>query len=157
MKVFLKQVLLPTLLIAFLSISCKENNKTEGENILSLRKEYMNAWLSNDSVKIMNTITKDAVLIPHHGDMPIEGEKSIKEFWWPKDFSPSKVTLFQSTYDEVKTYNEIGYLRGRFKLHFDYENKKYSTEGNYLNIAKKTNEGWKFSHLIWNDPPTTVE
>ncbi|MCK8479807.1 nuclear transport factor 2 family protein [Psychroserpens algicola] len=153
MKNYIKSSSLFYFLILVICFSCtSKTGITEKEAIISLRKEYEKSWLENDSLKIMETLTIDAVLIPHHGDIPIVGVKAIKDFWWPAKFSPSKVTIFESTYNDVGYENKLGFISGRFKLGFNYEGKKYYDEGNYLNIVEKRNGKWKLSRLIWNDP-----
>lgn len=125
--------------------------------IKAARKNYTNTWLTGDSTQIMATLIKDAVLIPHHGDMPIEGATAIKEFWWPADGLPSKVTEFTSTTEEVDGHGNIAYVRGRFTLVFTYGDQTYSNKGNYLNVLKKNeNNEWKLARLIWNDPIATT-
>ncbi|SHG52995.1 YybH family protein [Flagellimonas flava] len=126
--------------------------------IKAARKNYTNAWLAGDSTQIMAALTPDVVLIPHHGDMPIEGPAAIKEFWWPADALPSKVTQFTSTTDEVDGQGNIAYVRGRFTLVFTYGEQTFSNTGNYLNVLKKNeNSEWKLARLIWNDPIATTD
>lgn len=162
--------LAPLFVVAFMVIQCapkKEDvpimvdqslSETDIVAIKAARKNYTAAWLEGDSTQIMNALTKDVVLIPHHGDMPIEGPTAIKEFWWPADGLPSKVTEFTSSMDEVDGHGDIAYVRGRFTLTFTYGNQTFSNTGNYLNVLKK-NEGeeWKLARLIWNDPIATTE
>lgn len=125
--------------------------------IIQTRKAFEAAWLANDSVGILNTLTSDAVLMPHHGDQPISGIPAIEAFWFPKDYPPSQVTEFTSTITEVVGSKDIAYIYGRFKLSFDYEGKTYSNEGNYMNTFRKEENNWKLARLIWNDPVPTIE
>lgn len=131
---------------------------TDVEAIKKARKRYTNAWLAGDSTQVMQALTSDVVLIPHHGDMPIAGSQAIKEFWWPADALPSSVTEFTSTTDEIDGSGDMAFVRGRFKLVFTYGDQTYSNEGNYLNTVRKDSLGdWKLSRLIWNDPVATVD
>lgn len=127
------------------------------KEIANVRKAYEQAWLDSDTLGIFSTLTDDAILIPHHGDEPIIGTQAIHHFWFPKDALPSEVTVFSSTIEETLGNKDIAYIYGRFKLSFNYDNKTYSNEGNYLNVLRNESNQWKLSRLIWNDPLPVIE
>ncbi|WP_299225944.1 nuclear transport factor 2 family protein [uncultured Psychroserpens sp.] len=127
------------------------------ESIKKTRKNFEFAWLENNTIGVIETLTEDAILMPHHGDQPIIGATAIEAFWFPKNSAPSKVTVFTSTIDDINGSGNLAYIHGRFKLAFEYEQKTYSNEGNYLNVLVKDQGVWKLSKLIWNDPTPNVQ
>jgi len=132
-------------------------NDLDIKEIRATRLAYTDGWMRNDSTLVLKSLTKDVVLIPHHGNLPIVGIDSVKAFWWPEDALPTKVKLFTSEIDEISGINNMAYVRGRFRLEFEYDAKVYSNEGNFVNILRKENENWKLSRLIWNDPVPNIE
>ncbi len=130
------------------SRSLSEDDRTA---IKEARYRYTQA-LDGDSTAVMNSLTADAVLIPHHGDPQIEGKEAIRNFWWPPQTPPTQVTRFTSDIAEVSGNNGLAYVRGRFQLEFSYDSVFYTNQGNFLNVLVRTDEGWKLSRLIWNDP-----
>ena len=151
----------PLLLITLLVFHCAPKGEATADYALTeadikainqVRNDYNNAWINNDSAAVMNTLTEDAVLVPHHGGLSVLGKEHIARFWWPKDDLPAPVTLYTSTADEIDGSHDMAFIRGRFRLEFDYDGQHYTNEGNYLNIVRKRNGEWKLSRLIWNDP-----
>jgi uncharacterized protein (TIGR02246 family) len=128
------------------------------EAIRALHEAYRAAWLANDSAAVMKTLTEDAVLMPHHGAPVVEGAAAIREFWWPSEFPPATVTEFTTQVVEITGSGELGYLRGRFTLSFEYDGQTYSNSGNFLEIARKLDDGtWRIFRRIWNDPAPNVQ
>lgn len=132
-------------------------SESDVQAIRDTRKAYDAAWLANDSLLVLQTLSSDPVLIPHHGDEPIEGIEAIRDFWWPANSSPATVTVYTSTIDEVEGSGDLAYIRGRFRLVFEYESQQYANEGNYLNVLKKESGNWLLSRLIWNDPIPEID
>ena len=154
-----------TLMVFF---SCSTPNKETSPNnqgltendvqeIHETRRNFEQAWLKNDTIGILETLTIDAVLLPHHGDRPVVGIHDIKEFWFPIDSNPTRVIHFTSTIDEVKGDSDIAYIYGKFELSFEYKATRYTNQGNYLNILVNEAGRWKLSRLIWNDPIANVQ
>jgi ketosteroid isomerase-like protein len=120
--------------------------------------DYREAWLANDSAAVMASLTADAVLMPHHGDPVVAGAAAIREFWWPPDSPPATVTAFETSIDEVGGSGDVGYLRGTFSLSFEYGGQTYTNGGNFMEIARKQEDGdWLISHRIWNDPVPGID
>src|SRR5215813_5659404 len=71
------------------------------EFIKSVLEKYRTAWLANDAEAVRATLTKDAVLMPHHGLNPIVGVAAINEFWWPVTAAKTTILKFVRSIDEV--------------------------------------------------------
>ena len=119
---------------------------------------YRDAWRANDPDAVMASLTDDAVLMPHHGAPVVSGAEAIRQFWFPPDSPPANVTVFDTTIDEVGGSGDVGYLRGTFRLTFEYGGQTFSNAGNFMEIARRQADGgWLISHRIWNDPVPQVE
>ena len=41
---------------------------------------YRTSWLKGDSKGVLNSFAEDAVLLPHHGDPPVQGIAAIQNY-----------------------------------------------------------------------------
>lgn len=119
----------------------------------ALHEAFSAAWLAGDSAGVLATLTPDAVMIPHWGDDPVIGLEAIRTFWWPPDAPPARVDQFRMHPEEVDGAGDLAYARGRYALAFTWDGRRHATAGNYLMLFRRTPEGWRISHRIWNDPP----
>jgi ketosteroid isomerase-like protein len=78
---------------------------------------YRDAWLANDSVAVMATLTDDAILLPS-GMIPIVGSAAIKAFWWPAGARPTKILAMDLSIEEVGGEGGAAYVRGRGSVTF---------------------------------------
>lgn len=135
---------------------CSPLSAQEVRAVEAANQAYPKAWLAGEPEGVMSTLTEDAVLIPHHGDPPVEGAAAIRRHYWPKGSPPLKVTEYSMTAAETGGCSSLAYARGRFRLTFRFgpagEEKTFSNEGNYLMIFRKSGGRWKISRFIWNDP-----
>ena len=112
-------------ILVFVLSSCsgtKQNHELgQGDRtiIAGMILDYQNAWLANDSAKILNLFADTASIVPS-GMRPIHGKKSIVQFWWPNDGSitvinnykisvlePAKPINFWSIFLNKKNYGTV--------------------------------------------------
>lgn len=128
-------------------------SSAEIEAIKAASRAYGTAWLSNDPELVMATLTGDAVIVPS-GMPSVQGEKEIRDFWWPEESPPTTVTQFASTEQEAGGHGDLGFVRGTFTLSFEYDGTKYSSGGTYMSVLKRLPDGsWRISHRTWSDGP----
>ena len=125
--------------------------------IRELNHAYTAAWVAGDNDAVMAVFTDDAVLIPHHGDDPVEGAEAIRLHFWPPDLQAFNITEFVMEPAEVSGEGNFAYVHGRFSLAMtftqDGETADYANSGNYMWIVRRQTDGaWKASRLMWNDP-----
>jgi len=128
--------------------------------ITALVEKYRTGWLSkNSQEQVMSVFATDAVLMPHHGDAPVVGEKAIREFWWP---SGVKYTIdhFTVTVDGIEGNSDYAYARGKSNVTWttfqEDERQTKQQSGTYLTIVKKTGKDWKIVLQMWDDPQPAV-
>lgn len=126
--------------------------------IQAVLEQFRNGWLSGNADAVRNTFTADAVLMPHHGVLPVVGMAAINEFWWPAGSVKTTITRFTQTIDEIGGEGRIAYLRGRSDVAWTIQSKegveKWQNRGNFMALLRKQPNGkWLMSHLIWDDPP----
>ena len=116
-------------------------------------KSYADAWLTNDADTIMSTFVDEPVLSPS-GLPYFEGQEAARSFWFAADSPPTMVSEFDLTEIEVAGSGKLGYVRGTFRLAFDYDGSSYENHGKYVTILKKVPDGqWRITHHIWDDLP----
>ena len=145
-------------------VEASECRGLPASDIAAVRKTnaaYPAAWMGNDSAAVMRLFSADAVLIPHHGDAPVEGEAAIRRHFWPPNASFFQLDAFQMKPAEVAGCADLAYALGRFEIEYTAEadgvRKKYANAGNYVMILRKHGDLWLISRYIWDDPaPRTV-
>lgn len=125
--------------------------------IEGLHHEFIQGWLENDSERVLETLTADAVLLPHWGDDPVVGVPAIHAFWWPPDAPATRVLHFTMQPEEIDGAQDLAFAHGRYALTFEVPSRegprRVTTGGNYLMVFRREARGWRISHRIWNDPP----
>jgi ketosteroid isomerase-like protein len=57
---------------------------------------------------------------------------------------------------EASGSGNLGYVRGTFRLAFDYDGESYENQGKYVTILRKGPGGeWRITHHIWEDIPNS--
>ncbi len=123
------------------------------EAIKALHQTYVDAWLQDDTSRVLQTLAPEAVLMPANIG-PITGMAAIKNFWYPNDSSRTKITEFVAHLDEINGNGDLAYLRGTSRLAFTYEkdgNKSDLTNnGMFLTLAQRQQDGaWRITHQMW--------
>ena len=122
------------------------------DQIKQVHRSYLQAWLDNRPESVLMTFTDEATLVPHHGHEPITGLEAIRAFWFPANAPPTSVTVYSTDIQQVEGSGELAFMRGRFKLVFEFGGKTYSNEGNFLDVYRKVGDQWKCHVHMWNDP-----
>jgi ketosteroid isomerase-like protein len=114
---------------------------------------YADAWLTNDADTVMATFVDEPVLSPS-GLPYLEGQDEARAFWFPADAPPTRVTGFTMNEIEAAGSGDLGYVRGTFRLAFEYDGGDYENHGKYVTILRKSPQGvWRITHHIWDDFP----
>jgi len=131
----------------------EELSNTDLGAMRAAARAYANAWLTNDADAVMATFVDEPVLSPS-GLPYLEGQNAARAFWFPADSPLTKVTEFEVTEIEVSGSGNLGYVRGTFRLAFEYDGGSYENQGKYVTILRKSPDGpWRITHHIWDDLP----
>ena len=114
-------------------------------------ESYADAWLTSDADTVMATFVDEPVLSP--SQLPyLEGQDAARAFWFPADSPPTKVSEFTMTEIEISGSGNLGYVRGTFRLAFEYDGSDYENHGKYVTILRKSQDGeWRITHHLWDD------
>jgi ketosteroid isomerase-like protein len=128
------------------------------EAIRGVLQSYARAWLDGNPEAVMGNFTDDAVLLPHHGGTPHVGAAAIRQFWWPPNSPPVRVTELQVLPDEISGEGTLAFARGRFSLAFTLEQngqaQSFANAGTFLMVLHKNPAGeWQIARYMWDDPP----
>jgi uncharacterized protein (TIGR02246 family) len=116
---------------------------------------YADAWLSNDSARVMATLTPDAVLLPS-GMEAVSGGTAIRRFWWPADSPPARVVAMDQSIDDVVGAGDLAVVRGHGTLSFvmevDGEDVTRTQRSTYMNVLRRQTDGsWIIAQRMWID------
>lgn len=146
---------LGVVLLTLLTTSLAWGVTPEDEAALrALDQAYKTEWMAGDADGVMALFTKDATLVPHHGDAPIKGHKAIRNFWFDPAYPPTVIPEWHRDAKEILVMGDMGVVRGRARLVWEYEGTRTTIpDGNYVLIAVRQDQNWKIRLLTWNDDP----
>lgn len=137
-------------------LDCPDFSLTDVAAVKATNAAYPAAWIANDSAGVMRVFTPDAVLMPHHGDAPVEGAAAIRNHFWPPNGGYFRVAEFRMVPAEIAGCGSVAYIRGRFTMEYTAEvngaRTQYNNAGNYMMILRKQRDQWLISRYIWDDP-----
>ena len=121
--------------------------------IRGLDSAYVDAWLRDDTAGVLATLASDAVLMPA-GQRPLTDRAAIRDFWWPRDGSRTRITAYTTTIDEITGAGDLAYVRGTGELAFIYEKagvrSEITSRNMTLTIVKRGPEGrWRIARRMW--------
>ena len=143
--------LLSLLVILLFMTGCKKMEETV--NVSDLNKQFISAWNSKDSEKIISFLADDVQFL--QGETHFKGKSEVADKW-------VKATV--STINDLKTYvtssgsgDQIAYEGGTFSVDVlpASPNEPHATgEGNFILLWKKSEDGnWKLSYAQPEDLP----
>lgn len=122
----------------------------------TLVERYAAAWRADDVDGVMNLFTRDAVLMPHHGDTPVVGREAIRAHWFPGGTSGIDLQRYEFNVDDALSDGALGIAHGRFTIAFSMPRganaAHYANAGNFMMVFRREGGGWKIARYIWNDP-----
>lgn len=148
----------PLLVAALFGLGCAagapESGLTEADRaeIAALSKAYGEAWIAEDTAAVMAVFSDDAALVPHRGSAQAEGPAEIREHFWPPDAPAAPTIEFWRQSSSIEGSASMAYDRGRYRVAFVFEGDTIGSEGNYLAVARRDPEGWKWIAYTWNHP-----
>jgi uncharacterized protein (TIGR02246 family) len=144
--------MLLALLLASTAVTARETDDVAA--LEALDQAYRTTWMAGDADDVMALFTEDATLVPHHGDDPIKGREAIRDFWFNPDYPPTVVPEWTREPKEVFVSGDVGVLRGRGRLTWEYDGMRTTIPvSNYVIVAVRRDEGWRIRMLTWNDDP----
>ena len=126
---------------------------TDSAALRALDQAYVEAWLADDTAAVLATLTPDAVLMPA-GVRPLATSEAIREFWWPRDGSRTRVTQYTTTIDEIAGTPDLAYMRGTGRLSFVYNKDtlrlEQTNQNMTLTVLTRTADGrWRIHRRMW--------
>jgi len=151
MRSIIETLAIATLIVGQPVLAADDHDKAA---LRALDQAYATAWMNGDADGVMALFTEDATLAPHHGDTPVKGQDAIRKNWFDPDSAPTVVPEFVRKPAEILVLGDIGVVRGRSRLVWEYEGTRTTIpDGNYVMIAVRHDQGWRIRMLTWNDDP----
>ena len=120
--------------------------------IAALSDAYGKAWVADDSAGVMAVFSEDAVLVPHRGNPHAVGTAEIRDHFWPIGTPPAPTIEFWRASTGIEGSVLMAYDRGRYRLAFLFGGDTVRSEGNYLAVARRDSNGWRWVAYSWNHP-----
>jgi len=123
--------------------------------VRAVLERYQTTWLANDESGVLSTFAPEAVLMPAHGNAPVDGLAAIKQYWWPQSATKTTITKFVQKLDEVGGNETLAYARGNSDVEWRTEDKgtaqNWQNSSSFLFLLKRRADGmWLITHLIWD-------
>jgi uncharacterized protein (TIGR02246 family) len=124
---------------------------------------YRTSWLQGDAKGVLNTFAEDALLLPHHGDPPVQGIAAIQNYWFGAGGPATTITELKITVEQVGGSERTAFARGLDAVSWTMtpEGKplqRFSNSGTYLNVMKKLPDGcWRIQVHMWDDPGSRTD
>jgi uncharacterized protein (TIGR02246 family) len=119
---------------------------------------YRTSWLQGNSNGVLNTFAEDAVLLPHHGDSPVQGITAIRNYWFGAGGPATAITELKITVEQIGGNETMAFARGRDGVSWTVTAngqppQRFSNSGTYLNVMTKLPDGsWRIQVHMWDDP-----
>jgi ketosteroid isomerase-like protein len=118
-----------------------------------VRAAYVSAWLADDTAGVLATMDSAAVLLPP-GRLPVTGHPAIRAFWWPADGSPTVITAFDWTLDEMAGTPELAFTRGISTVAWRYVKDTIKSEQTSRNtsltiLGRGADGRWRILRQMW--------
>lgn len=134
--------------------SANAGEQEDAAALKALDQAYAAEWIAGDADGVMALFTRDATLVPHHGDAPVKGSEAIRKFWFNPGFAPTVVAKWRREPSEIFVSGDTGVVRGRARLVWEYGGTRTTIpESNYVMIAVRQDKAWRIRLLTWNDDP----
>lgn len=146
--------------LLFLSIACMSPStastdltRADSAAIREVEAAYVEAWLADDTLGVLATLSPDAVLLPPRG-LPVAGHATIREYWWPEDGSHTTITGFEWTVEQVGGQSGMAYTRGASTVSWVYvkDTLRQATTARSVNLTlleQQEDGAWKITHQMW--------
>lgn len=121
--------------------------------IRAVDSAYVAGWLRDDTVAVLGTLARDAVLMPA-GQHPLATPNDIRAFWWPSDGSRTKILTFGRTIDEIAGEGNVAWVRGTDTLTYRYDKGTTHSQlgSRSMTLAvwrRQADGGWRISRMMW--------
>ena len=124
---------------------------------------YRTSWLQGNAKGVLNTFAEDAVLLPHHGDPPVQGITAIQTYWFGASGPATTITGLKITVEQVGGSETTAFARGLDAVSWTMTpegkpQQSFSNSGTYLNVMKKLPDGsWRIQVHMWDDPANRAD
>lgn len=126
--------------------------------VRALIQDYCTTWMAhpNDDA-VMELLTADAVILPHHGTTPMVGPEAIRAWWWPAGSPPFVISHFAMDVRGVDGERALATAWGHFALAWHYAatpEQETAVAGTFLMSLRRGADGrWRIHRHMWDDPP----
>lgn len=117
---------------------------------------YADAWLRDDTTAVLGTLTPGAVLLPP-GKPPVTDAGAIRDFWWPRDGSRTRIRSFEWSVAEVDGRADLAFARGFSTIDWTWDQDTLHLEqvsrATNMTILRRQGDGrWLIDRQMWGPP-----
>lgn len=125
------------------------------KNISSIQNDYVTGWKEMDEKKVLSLFEENARIQPN-SLKPIEGKEELRNFWFPKDSSVTKINEFKTELLSINVLDTLVLASYKSYLDWSYEKGTYKlgmaqTGFTTTLYRKQTDNSWKIWRQMWTD------
>ena len=126
---------------------------SDSSAIARVKDLYVQAWLADDTAAVLALFAPDGLIVPP-GKSALVGHDAIRDHWWPRDGSTTKLHAFRWTADQLLGADSLAVTRGESFVVWEYRNGNSvsidSSRSADLTVLKKSADGrWYIVQQAW--------
>lgn len=146
------------LLLVLPTLSCATREPwslVDNEAVEATLADYRNAWLSNDTAKVMATVSEDVILfVPGMTAASIVGKANLRSFWFPTTDTVFVIRTYEITDQEIHGSGGYAIAQGTSLLSWDTVAKdsvlaSSTSKSEYLSVLRKEDGRWRIFRQMY--------
>lgn len=150
---------LPVIIIVLFLGSCsdKSDDNTEFAAATEVQDAYRQAWLDNDTAKVMASLSDSIILFPPGKNIDnIKGKEAVRQYWFSATGDTTyPIKVYQITNQDMFGENEFIFFTGTSYLEFetlarDSVQRRDTSRSEFMSVYKKENGNWRIFRQMWS-------
>ena len=145
------------IMVAFV-ISCDHSpaktDHSDSAIVDSVLTEYRQAWLNDDSAKVLSTLSDSIILFVPGSTPHLKGKIEVKEFWFPQTDIKYPIRKYEISDQEIYTSSNMAFVQGRSILSWETVKdgsviKVDTSTSDFITIMKFEEGNWKIFQQMY--------
>ena len=121
--------------------------------VAAVRERYVQAWLADDTAAVLALFAPDGLIVPS-GQRAIAGHDAIRDHWWPRDGSTTKILAFRWMPQELRGADALAVMRGESMVSWEYAKggvatRDSSVSANVTVLERGADGRWRIAWQLW--------
>jgi uncharacterized protein (TIGR02246 family) len=125
----------------------------DSSGVAAVRDRYVQAWLADDTAAVLALFEPGGMVLPP-GQRAIVGHDAIRDYWWPRDGSTTKILAFRWTPLELRGEGSLAVVRGESIVSWEYAKGGTATRDSSVSVnvtvlERSPDAGWRIAWQMW--------